>query len=140
MKKAFTLIELLVVIVILVIFVSLVGGSGAKLFGAKGIEYSDGSRTGLNYKISKKGVLWKTYEGELSLQLTTRNSEGGLVNQVFNYSVSDPAVAKEIETLSAGGKPITLHYKEYLMRGYKYGSTGYDIVKVSGGEAPKAEQ
>ena len=45
-----------------------------------------------------------------------------------------------IETFSAGGKPITLHYKEYLLRGYKYGSTGYDIVKVSGGEAPKAEQ
>ena len=137
MKKAFTLIELLVVLGVIVL---LVGGCGAKLLGARGIEYSDGSRTGLNYKISKKGIMWKTYEGELSLRLTARDSEGGLVNQIFQYSVSDPSVAKDIETFSAGGKPITLHYKEYLLRGYKYGSTGYDIVKVSGGEAPKAEQ
>lgn len=140
MKKAFTLFELLIVITILVIIALIFVIPATKMLGFSGIEYSDGSRTGVNYKISKKGLIWKTHEGALSLQMMTRDAEGAMVNQVFGYSVSDPSVARDIETFSASGRPITLHYKEYLFRGYKYGSTGYDIVKVTGGEQPTAEQ
>lgn len=140
MKKAFTLLELVLVLAVLFVLALIVFIPAAKMLGFNGIEYSDGSRTGVNYKISKKGLIWKTHEGELSLQMMTRNAEGAMVNQIFRYSVSDSAVAKDIETLSSSGRPITLHYKEYLLRGYKYGSTGYDIVKVTGGEQPAAEQ
>lgn len=131
-KKGITLLELIVILVILILVLIVIAPFAIPLLGLKGIEYSEGQRTGLNYKISKKGFVWSTYEGELSLQLTTRNSEGGIVNQVFNYSVSDPAIAKEIETMSSRGKPITLTYKQYKFRGYCYGDTEYDIVGVTG--------
>ena len=111
----------------------------APYFGGLNINYSTGQRTGIVYKISSdKGIFWKTCEGELSLQLTTRNSEGGLVNQIFEFSVSDPAVARALEAAAITGKPITVHYRQYLVRGYKYGSTSYDIDRVIAG--PSAEQ
>ncbi len=142
-RPGFTLVELLIVLVIMALFAVLVGGCGAKLLGAKGMHYSDGQRTGVNYKISQKGWIWTTYEGELSLQLMTRNSDGMMINQIFQYSVSDPEVAKKIETLSASGAPITLKYKEYKFRGFKYGSTNYDVIDVTSGTSsgpPAAEE
>lgn len=125
--------ELLVIIAIMAVFALLIGGCGAKLLGFRGMEYSNGQRTGVNYQISKKGWIWTTYEGQLSLQLLSRNSDGMMTNQIFQYSVSDPQVAEQIMTLSSSGAPITLHYKEYKFRGFRYGATNYDVVSVTSG-------
>ena len=44
-------------------------------------DYSDGSRTGVVRKFSKKGAIFKTYEGELVLQgyHTDRDTNGAVV-------------------------------------------------------------
>ncbi len=108
-------------------------------FGGLNMKYSTGQRTGIVYKISSdKGVYWKTCEGELSLLLTTRNGEGGLINQIFEFSCSDTNVARQLEAAAIVGKPITVHYIQYWVRGYKYGSSGYDIDRIIAG--PSAEQ
>lgn len=101
-----------------------------KLCGGLNIPFSDGQRTGLVYKISKKGIIWKTWEGEMSMQMLERNTEGQLVPKVFAFSVTSEAVAKEIETASASGKPITIAYKQYFLRGFDDGSTQYDATSV----------
>ena len=98
--------------------------------GGANIEYSEGSRKGTIYKLSNKGLIWDTYEGELSLSLTTQNSEGQLINQIFNFSVSDPSVAKEIEEAMLNESKVKLTYQQYLVRGYKYGSTPYDVIAI----------
>lgn len=126
----FTLVEALVVLTIILALLVIVGIPSCKMMGGVNKEYSEGSRTGVVYKISKKGFIWNTYEGEMSLQLTSKDSEGQLVNEKFLFSVSDESVAKDIEEASKSGNPITLHYQQYWMRGYKYGSTGYDIIGV----------
>ncbi len=101
-----------------------------KMCGGLNIEYSNGSRSGVVQKFSKKGLYWQTHEGELNLGYTESDSEGRLVPAIFPFSCSSDEVAKEIEKAQRGGNRVTLQYKQYLFRGWKYGGTGYDIVGV----------
>lgn len=129
MKKGYTLIELLTVIAIIGVLAAIISGPIIRCFGFTGYNYSEGQRTGVVYKLSKKGFIWKTYEGEMSLNLTTKDSDGNLVNKIFYFSVSDPKVAEEIDSLSE--KKIQLNYIQYKFRGYCYGSSEYDVVSVN---------
>jgi hypothetical protein len=73
--------------------------------------YSDGNRAGKLIKFSRKGFVFKTYEGDLNLG-GVNTSNGGLVNNMWSFSVADDAVAAKLSSLE--GKEITLHYKEKL--------------------------
>lgn len=95
-----------------------------------GIVYSDGHRSGVIYKFSKKGLFYKTWEGELSLGMTETDAAGAIIPRVFDFSVSRPAIATKIEEAERSGKRITLHYQEFMGRGCYYGSTRYDILEV----------
>lgn len=97
---------------------------------APGIPYGEGQRIGKLYKVSEKGLLFKTYEGELSLELMTANSNGNMVNKIFNFSVVDPTMALQLEEAVKRPESVTLLYEEFLLRGYKYGNTRYTIVGV----------
>lgn len=130
-KSAFTLLDL-----ILVAFLIVLVTAGFGFLGFRGINYSDGQRTGSVYKLSKKGLFFKTWEGEMSLNLVTRK-DGMMINQIFNFSVSDDKVAHAIEQAAQTNTPCTLKYEQYLMRGYKYGSSSYTVVGV---ESPNFKQ
>jgi len=110
-----------------------------KLFGGNGIAFSEGQRTGKVYKISNKGILWKTWEGQLSLQLVTADGNGRMVNEVFDFSCSDPAVVDQIKAAAMSGEQVTLSYIQYLFRSWREGSTGYDVVRVDRGESPLSQ-
>lgn len=116
--------------------VILVGSTIALLFLAwlvglsPGLVYSDGHRSGVVYKFSKKGVLYKTWEGELSLGMTETDSGGAIIPRVFDFSVSRPEIAEKIDEAERSGKRVTLHYREYIWRGRYYGTTSYDILGV----------
>ncbi len=69
-------------------------------------SYSDGERAGYLQKLSRKGWICKTYEGELAM-----SSVPGLAPIMWNFSVRDEAVAKKINAQL--GKKIVLHYREY---------------------------
>ena len=101
------------------------------LFGLYwGVMYSDGHRSGNIIKISKKGWFYRTWEGELSLSLNDIDSDGAVVARTWNFSVSDDNIAAAIEKAEKEGRRVTLHYREYRMRGSYYGDTGYDILGV----------
>jgi hypothetical protein len=72
--------------------------------------YSDGTRTGLLQKFSRKGTVFKTYEGELILSSVQSNSNVALASEKFLFSVPDEEVALQLEKLQ--GKIINVHYKE----------------------------
>lgn len=100
------------------------------MVGCSGIEYSEGERAGVVYKISKKGLVWKTWEGQLSLGLNERDSEGAIVAKVFNFTVQDETLAAKIQKAAESGRRVTLKYNQKIFRGCSYGSTGYDVIEV----------
>jgi hypothetical protein len=70
-------------------------------------SYSDGERVGVLQKLSRKGWLCKTYEGELALYVVS-----GVAPQIWSFTIRDEKVAKKLnESL---GKRVRLHYDEHL--------------------------
>ncbi|RYZ00245.1 MAG: hypothetical protein EOO11_02330 [Chitinophagaceae bacterium] len=72
--------------------------------------YSEGNRFGLLQKFSKKGNLFKTYEGELILSSVTGNNNVPIASDKFFFSVADDGVAQQL--LQMEGKRVSLHYTE----------------------------
>lgn len=70
--------------------------------------YSDGYRSGLLQKLSHKGNLVKTYEGELVLSSITSGSNVPLASEKFYFSVADDSIAKLM--MNYEGKKVRLHY------------------------------
>src|SRR5262245_52961546 len=68
-------------------------------------SYSSGERAGWVQKLSNKGWLCKTWEGELSLV-----SLPGSTAEKFLFTVRDDAVAEKITRLI--GRRVSLHYEE----------------------------
>ena len=68
-------------------------------------DYSTGERAGWVQKLSKKGWLCKTWEGELAMV-----SLPGVVPEKFLFTVKDDAVAEEVNALM--GQRVTLHYEQ----------------------------
>jgi len=89
-------------------------------------KYSEGTRTGYVQKLSRKGWLCKTWEGELAM-----TTQPGTAPQIFNFSVRSDSVAREIEKIE--GSQVTLYYKEH--RGVPtscFGETTYFVDGVRG--------
>jgi hypothetical protein len=79
--------------------------AGLYFFLALNWSYSTGERAGWVQKLSKKGWLCKTWEGELALV-----SLPGSSVEKFYFTVHDDAVAQRITKLV--GKRVALHYEE----------------------------
>ncbi|MGC4058299.1 MAG: hypothetical protein QM743_09315 [Chitinophagaceae bacterium] len=78
-------------------------------------SYGDGLREGYFQKFSRKGNIFKSYEGELLLdgfgpRRVMRNAS--LSANYFYFSVVDEAIADSLERCV--GKVVTLHYTQYL--------------------------
>jgi len=85
-------------------------------------SYSNGERAGFLQKISSKGWVCKTWEGELSLVAIP-----GAAPEKFLFSVRDPAVAKLID--AAMGKRVTLNYEQHKgLPTSCFGETEYFVV------------
>lgn len=80
---------------------------------------NEGVKAGILNNVKHKGVVFKTWEGEL-IQSGFRPGQQGLQSNEFNFSVEDEELAKHLMQLS--GQQVKLHYKEYygalLWRGY----------------------
>lgn len=60
-----------------------------------------------------KGYVFKTYEGRLILAgYNSKNSNGTIQSNEFDFSVQDENVARQLERCA--GKRVELHYKEYF--------------------------
>lgn len=73
--------------------------------------YSDGYREGVLQKFSRRGNIFKTYEGELvQLGFGQRNT-GVLNSNYFYFSVTDRSVADSLQQCM--GKAVRIHYIQY---------------------------
>ncbi|MBL8983259.1 MAG: hypothetical protein JNL26_13795 [Gemmatimonadetes bacterium] len=75
-------------------------------YGALAVAYSSGKRVGFVQKISKKGWVCKTWEGDLQL-----SNIPGSAPTLFQFTVRDDSVARVIESLL--GNQLELDYEEH---------------------------
>jgi hypothetical protein len=72
--------------------------------------YSDGDREGVMMKISRKGDIFKTYEGEI-MQPGFRTGGGSINSNNFKFTAIDDVVSKKLS--DATGKTVKVHYVQY---------------------------
>ncbi len=95
--------------------------------------YSEGTRVGIIYKFSKKGTIFKTYEGEMVLPgIRNKSSNSAMSSNTFNFSVIDEELAKKL--MESQGMEVELQYSFYNRplpwRGDSYeGEKGQYIVE-----------
>lgn len=87
--------------------------------------YSDGDRTGLLTKLSHKGNVFKTYEGEMMIGNILQSS-AGLANEKFYFSIEDKTIADTLTKLQ--GQRVMLQYKQYRKSIFWRGDSEYIIV------------
>lgn len=87
-------------------------------------SYSDGERAGYVQKLSRKGWLCKTWEGEIAMVTMP-----GAIPEKFEFSVRDDEVAQKINQLA--GKRVVLDYRQYkFIPSSCFGETEYFIDGV----------
>jgi hypothetical protein len=92
------------------------------------ISVNDESRAGILVKFGQKGVVFKTYEGEINQIGMGQDSKVGLVNNLWDFSVKDQSVADALEKVV--GKNVKLHYKQINSSFFWQGKTNYFVDKV----------
>jgi hypothetical protein len=95
-------------------------------------SYSEGERVGILQKLSHKGWVCKTYEGELALYVIS-----GVTPQIWAFTVRDAAVARRLNDML--GARVRLHYTEH--RGLPsncFGDTAYFVDSAQAVEPPAA--
>lgn len=83
-------------------------------------------------KISKKGFLFKTYEGQLNLQTFGANKSPNMVSESFEFSVEGDRedLVKILEDASLSGERVSLKYTERLVKFFWRGETKYFVTEV----------
>ena len=89
-------------------------------------SYSSGERAGWIQKLSDKGWVCKTWEGELALV----SMPGSATVEKFLFTVSDDRVAAEL--VKDMGKRVTLHYEEKVgLPTSCFGETRHYVTRVT---------
>src|SRR3954465_9883697 len=91
---------------------------------ALGYTYSSGERAGYIQKISKKGWLCKTWEGEIAMTPLP-----GATPQLFPFTVKSDSIAHLLEEYA--GKQVSLTYEQHVgIPTSCFGDTEYFVTRV----------
>ncbi len=96
------------------------------------VNYSEGTRAGFVIKVSKKGLVFKTWEGQLNLQSFGAANLTNSFSEVFDFSISkgDTALYRQLQDVSLTGERINMHYTEKLVKLPWKGDTKYFVTKI----------
>lgn len=87
-------------------------------------DFSTGDRVGWVQKLSRRGWLCKTWEGELQM-----SNVPGSAPILFEFTVPDDSVAAAIE--QASGKKVALYYEQHIgVPTTCFGDTEYFVTRV----------
>jgi hypothetical protein len=92
--------------------------------------YSEGDRAGVVSKLSRKGYIIKTSEGELNVG--AQGQVGNMSNNLWAFTVDggNSKLVKEIEDAMTSGKRVKLHYEQRYLKFFWMGDTEYFITNV----------
>jgi hypothetical protein len=98
--------------------------------------YSEGTRTGYLSKLSHKGIVFKTWEGQLQIPGITASTdqsqlEAGGNMWLFSVKRGEDNVIKDLQDAEANHTRVTLHYTQYLKQFQWRGETVYFVTKVT---------
>lgn len=135
--RAVTLIELFVVVSIICILLGLVLG------GVGGCSQSEGSRVGVITKFSRKGIKWKTYEGNmLTGGMDTRTNKSGNYSVPSNWSftVKDKSFIPQIQEAMDSGHRVKIGYSQKMMVMPWDGDTSYFVTDFKDLDAKESDE
>lgn len=115
--------------------------AAATVFMYYGI-YDEGVRAGTVVRVSKKGMVFKTYEGQLNLQSFGALKNSSPFAETFDFSIEKTRsdVVRELEAVALSGQRVNLHYIKRYVRFPWRGDTKYFITEVEReGERPFTE-
>lgn len=92
--------------------------------------YSVGQRSGQILKFSQKGLVWKSWEGQLLLHEFAGRQNGQDTSNVWEFSTRDPEIARQIEVAQSHGGRVTIGYHQYLIAPIEQ-STDYTADRVT---------
>lgn len=95
-----------------------------------GLTYSSGTRTGVVIKVSQKGFIFKTYEGELNLGGFSQGEGTIIAKNIWNFSIQKNDTAIYNTITRSEGRQIRLHYKEVIKHFFWQSETSYFIDKA----------
>ncbi len=110
-------------ILLWIIGLTITGAVLVVLFALYG-NFSGGERVGKIIKISKKGYVFKTWEG----QLNTGEIQRGLWE--FSVKSSDKEVLEDLSNAMKSGNRVSLHYDEKYVKVPFLGETKNFITRV----------
>lgn len=90
--------------------------------------YSEGYRAGILQKLSYKGNLVKTWEGEMILSSIESNRNTAIASEKFLFSVPEKRIADQMVKME--GQTITVHYRETHGRLFWRGDSKYLVDSV----------
>lgn len=93
-----------------------------------GSGYSEGDRVGVVTKFSRKGLICKSWEGEMVLTGFRSADNGAVVANIWRFSAND-AVASQVSKAMQTGGPLKLSYSQWAWGPFCQ-DTEYDITKV----------
>ncbi len=94
-------------------------------FATLNFSYGKGERVGFVQKLSKKGWVCKTNEGELAMV-----NMAGQPAEIFYFTVRDDAIAQKIESFA--GHRVAVQYEEHKgVPSSCFGETPYFVVDAN---------
>jgi hypothetical protein len=103
---------------------AVLGGLALYTWGALAWSYSDGERVGWVQKLSRKGWVCKTWEGEMAMVTMP-----GAIPEKFYFSVREEAVAAQLNRVI--GKRVAVTYTQHLGLPTRcFGETEYFVHEV----------
>lgn len=110
-------------------------------------EYSTGTRTGMINKISRRGLFWKTFEGQMALEgIVSGGSQTGA--NVWDFSIDgserqgedEYLLAKKVEDALKAGTKVRVTYREPFWKWPWRGDTAYFIQNIESMNTESAKE
>ena len=96
--------------------------------------YSEGIRTGVLQKITKKGFVFTSVEGELAVagSQVSSNKYGVTGGNVFKFSITDVNAANTAFQASEQGKAVSVAYCQSIVNwNWVFQDSKYTVTKVT---------
>ena len=104
--------------------------------------YDRGLRAGNIVRISEKGIIFKTYEGQINIQTFGGLKRVNPIVESFDFSVDskNEQVLKDLQEAALSGERVNLHYvKRYIIVPWR-GDTKYFATRVERVAHPQSEE
>ena len=108
--------------------------------------YSEGTRAGIVMKVSKRGAIVKTWEGQMNLQtFGAIKDPNNIISETFTFSIEkgNDELIKKLNQAALSGQRVNLIYIERYIKVFWRGDTkvfAIDVETQAKPEVPKEEE